>query len=193
MADQNIEVKKEASPQAQAPGQGQAPARTQARAPMQSFGRDPFAAFRSEIDRMFEQFRRSFGFPALRSGSAAEPFGQGAGMFGGSVPAIDFAEDDKAYHLTAELPGLGAKDVEVTLSGDTLTISGEKREEREEKEKSYHVSERHYGSFRRSFTVPQGVDRDRIAASFRNGVLALTLPKSQDALQRHKRIEVKAQ
>ena len=142
---------------------------------------------------MFDQFWRSFGLPSPRRAFEAQPFWRGEGMFGASVPAADVAEDDKAYHITAELPGLSEKDIEVNLSGDVLTISGEKREEREQREKSYHFSERRYGSFRRSFAVPQGVDRDKVEAAFKNGVLTLTLPKTPEAAQQKQKIEVKAQ
>jgi HSP20 family protein len=185
MADQDIEVKR-----TEGPAQSQTPARTQARMPMRSSGFDPFQSFRNEMDRMFDQLWRGFGFPAPRRAFEAEPFWQREGA---SVPAVDVAEDEKAYHITAELPGLSDKDLEVNLSDDILTISGEKRDEREQREKNYHFSERRYGSFRRSFAVPQGIDRDKIEASFRNGVLALTLPKTQEAVQRQKKIEVKAQ
>jgi HSP20 family protein len=111
---------------------------------------------------------------------------------GSAMPAIDFSEDDKAYHIAAELPGMTEKDIDVSLSGDTLTIRGEKRDEREEKTKNYHLSERRYGSFQRSFTVPAGVDRDNIDASFSAGVLKLTLPKTADAVKQQRKIEVKA-
>jgi HSP20 family protein len=186
MADQDIEVKRTQAPQTSQQS-------SQAPAPMRRPGLDLFQSFRNEMDRMFDQFWRGFGVPTLRRGFEGEPFWQREGGFGGSVPAVDVAEDERAYHITAELPGMSDKDIEVNLSGDTLTISGEKREEREEKEKNYHFSERRYGSFRRSFAVPQGIDRDKIEASFKNGVLALTLPKTPDAMQRQKKIEVKAQ
>jgi HSP20 family protein len=185
MPDQNIEVKRE-----QAPQTSQA---SQAPAPMGRSGLDLFQSFRNEMERMFDQFWRGFGFPSPRHGFEPESLWRGAGGFGLSAPAVDFSEDEKAYRITAELPGMSEKDVEINLSGDVLTISGEKREEREEKEKSYHFSERRYGSFRRSFAVPQGVDRDKVEATFKNGVLSLTLPKTPEAVQQQKKIEVKAQ
>jgi HSP20 family protein len=80
----------------------------------------------------------------------------------------------------------------VSLSGDTLTIKGEKRDEREEKAKNYHLSERRYGSFQRSFTLPDGVDRDEIDASFAAGVLKLTLPTTAESVKQQRKIEVKA-
>jgi HSP20 family protein len=186
MADQEIEIKRSQTP-------AQTQTRSQTPTPMRGSGLDLFQSFRNEMERMFDQFWRGFGLPTPRRGFEGEPFWRGEGAFAAAVPAVDVAEDDKAYHITAELPGLNEKDIEVNLSGDTLTISGEKREEREEKDKSYHFSERRYGSFRRSFTVPQGVDRNKVEASFKNGVLALTLPKTPDAVRQQKKIEVKSQ
>jgi HSP20 family protein len=104
---------------------------------------------------------------------------------------VDVSEDDKAFHITADLPGITEKDSNVTLSGDTLTIGGERREEREEKDRNYHFSERRFGSFLRAFSLPAGVDRDKIEANFKNGVLSVTLPKTPEAMQQQKRIEVK--
>ena len=77
-------------------------------------------------------------------------------------PAVDIAEDDGAYKVTAELPGMNEKEIEVVVSGDTLTLKGEKRVEKEQKEKNSYLSERSYGSFQRNFYVPEGVDRDKI-------------------------------
>lgn len=187
MADQDIEVRRNQAPQA---SQG-----SRTPAPMRRSGPDPFQSFRNEMDRMFDQFWRGFGLPAMRRGSETEPFWHGEGGFGVSMPAVDIAEDDKAYRITAELPGLNEKDIEVHLSGNMLTISGEKHDDREEKDKdkNYHFSERRYGSFRRSFALPQGIDRDKIEANFKNGVLALTLPKTPEAMQQQKKIEVKTQ
>lgn len=195
MADRNIEVKKGPAPQtSQAQQTSQTQQGSRALASARRTDLDPFQAFRNEMERMFDRFwRGGFGLPASRRGFEAEPFWRGEEGFGLSVPAVDVAEDEKAYHITAELPGLSEKDIEVNLSGDVLTISGEKRDEREEKEKSYHFSERRYGSFRRSFALPQGVERDKVEATFKNGVLSLTLPKTPDAMQQQKKIEVKAQ
>ncbi len=130
------------------------------------------------MDRLFDRL----------SGSSAllpTPFG-----FGMLSPAVDIAEDDASFKVSAELPGLTAKDVEVQISGDTLTIKGEKRQEREEKEKNYHMSERSYGAFQRSFTLPDGLEADKITADFVDGVLKVTLPKSAKA--KPTKIEVKA-
>ena len=102
------------------------------------------------------------------------------------------AEREGAYEISAELPGLDEKDVEVKLANGLLTIRGEKKEEREEKEKDYYLSERRYGAFTRSFQVPEGVDADKVEARFAKGVLTVTLPKTAEAQKQEKKIEVKA-
>jgi HSP20 family protein len=107
-------------------------------------------------------------------------------------PAVDVTESDKAYEITAELPGLDEKNIEVNVANGGLTIRGEKKEEKEEKQKDYYVSERRYGSFERYFSLPEGVDADKIQASFKNGVLKVTLPKTAEAQKPAKKIEVKA-
>ena len=109
-----------------------------------------------------------------------------------SHPAVDLAEKDGEYEITAELPGLDEKDVELRLSNGVLSISGEKKAEHEEKDKNYHFSERRYGSFRRSFRVPEGVDESKIEAHFEKGVLTVKLPKSQQSADSGKKIEIKA-
>jgi HSP20 family protein len=83
------------------------------------------------------------------------------------------------------------KDIAVKLSNGTLTIKGEKHEEKEEKKKDYYLSERRYGSFQRSFTVPDGVDEDKIEAAFKNGVLTVSLPKTPEAQKKEKQIAIK--
>ena len=101
-------------------------------------------------------------------------------------------EDEKVYKISAELPGIDAKDVDVSVFGDMLVLKGEKRQEREEKDKNYHLSERAYGSFQRAFELPASVDRNKIAADFSKGVLTLTLPKTAEAQKPIKKIEVKS-
>jgi HSP20 family protein len=99
-------------------------------------------------------------------------------------------EDDKAYRVTAELPGLEEKDIDVSVTGDTLTIKGEKSYEKEERNKNRHMSERAYGSFQRSFALPEGIERDKIGADIAKGVLTVTLPKTAQA-QKQQKIAVK--
>jgi HSP20 family protein len=107
-----------------------------------------------------------------------------------SMPAIDMSEDEKAYEISAELPGMEPKDIDVSMAGDMLVLKGEKRQEKEEKDRNYHFSERAYGSFQRSFELPASVDRDKISADFSKGVLTITLPKTANAQQPTKKIEV---
>jgi HSP20 family protein len=107
------------------------------------------------------------------------------------VPAIDMSEDEKSYKITAELPGLDAKDVDLSIFGDMLVLKGEKRQESEQKNKNYHFSERAYGSFQRAFELPASVDRDKISADFSKGVLRIEMPKTAEAQRQPKKIEVR--
>lgn len=100
------------------------------------------------------------------------------------TPAVDIVEDDKEYTIKAELPGVNKEDVKVTVEGGVLSITGERKEEKEEKDKKYHRIERSYGSFVRSFTIPEGGMTDKIGAEFKNGVLKLHLPKDEKAKAR---------
>ena len=168
MADVPVEVKKTAPAQTSAP--------------------DIWQSFRSEMDRLFDRF----GFPSLRRVFDIEPAWRSASSFSFSVPAIDMSEDEKAYKISAELPGIDAKDIDVSVSGDMLVLKGEKRQEKEEKDKNYHFSERAYGSFQRAFDLPASVDRDKVAADFSKGVLTITLPKTPEAQKQQKKIEVKS-
>ncbi|MCR5891710.1 Hsp20/alpha crystallin family protein [Burkholderia cepacia] len=97
----------------------------------------------------------------------------------------------KAYEITAELPGLEEEDVEVKLANGGLTIKGTKNEEKEEKRKDYYLHERRYGSFERYFDMPQGIDKDKIEATFKKGVLTVTLPKTPEAQKAEKKIPIK--
>ncbi len=107
-----------------------------------------------------------------------------------NLPKVDFFEIDGGYELTAELPGMGEDDVECTLSGNMLTVKGEKQEEKEEEKKGFYLKERHYGSFMRNFTLPEDVDADKIEASVSDGILRVFMPKSEKK-QNSRKIEVK--
>ncbi len=148
----------------------------------------PFEALRTEIDRLFDDFGNGFWRQPFRSLSTFE---RSWPKFA-AAPAVDVAETDKSYEITAELPGMDEKNIEVNLANDAITIRGEKKEETEEKNKDYSISERRYGSFERCFAVPEGVDANKIEATFKNGVLKLTLPKTAEAQKAAKKIEVKA-
>jgi len=172
MADVPVEVKKATPAQTNVP--------------------DLWQSFRSEMDRLFDRFGSGFGFPSLRRMFDIEPAWRSASSFGFSAPAIDMSEDEKAYKISAELPGIDAKDIDVSVSGDTLVLRGEKRQEKEEKEKNYHVSERAYGSFQRSFQLPPSIDRDKVAADFSKGVLTITLPKTAESQKPVTKIAVRS-
>lgn len=152
----------------------------------------PFESLRREMDRLFEDFDRDFWrLPFRRSVFDIEPFWRRE-LAWGAPPAVDIVEKDKAYEITAELPGMDEKTIEVKVANGSLTIKGEKQEEKEEKKKDYYLHERHFGSFERRFAVPEGVDTDKIEASFRKGILTVTLPKKPEAIKPEKKIEVKA-
>ncbi|MGZ3283936.1 MAG: Hsp20/alpha crystallin family protein [Xanthobacteraceae bacterium] len=148
----------------------------------------PFESLRREVEHLFDDFqlgpwRSPFGRTLF------EPFRRGEMSW--KTPAIDVVEKEKAYEITAELPGMDESNIDVKFSDGTLTIKGEKREEKEEKKKDYYLSERRYGSFQRSFSVPDGVDADKIEAGFKNGVLTVTLPKTPEAQKSEKKIAIK--
>ena len=105
------------------------------------------------------------------------------------APVADITEDDKEYVVKAELPDVKKEDVKVTVENGTLTISGERKFEKEEKGKKYHRIERSYGSFLRSFILPEGAEGDKVKAEFKDGMLTVHLPKSEQA--KAKTIEVK--
>jgi HSP20 family protein len=155
--------------------------------------RRPLESLRREVDRLFENFDHDFWrSPFRRSMFDVEPFWRRELTWGAPAPAVDIVEKDNAYEIHAELPGLDEKNVEVKLVNGGLTIKGEKKEEKEEKKKDYYLHERHFGSFERYFRVPEGVDADKIEASFKKGVLTVTLPKKAEAQKPEKKIAIKA-
>ena len=150
----------------------------------------PFEGLRREVDRLFEDFQL---------GAWRSPFGRGAfdvqpfwrGDLWSRAPAVDIVDKETTYEISAELPGVDENSIDVKFSDGTLTIKGEKRDEREEKKKNFYLAERRYGSFQRSFSIPACVDADRIEASFKNGVLTVTFPKTPQARKNEKKILVK--
>jgi HSP20 family protein len=153
---------------------------------------DAWRSFRTEMDRLFDRFTNSWGMPSLRRMLDVEPSFRYEGAFTMPTPAVDITEDDTAYKVMAELPGMSEEEIEVVVSGDMLTLKGEKRAEKEQKEKNFYLSERSYGAFQRSFYIPDGVDRDKIGADFSKAVLTITMPKTAKAVEQRKKIEVKA-
>lgn len=137
---------------------------------------DPFQAMQREMSSLFDRHFRDL-VP---------------GRFEGPLsPSVDFKETDKAYEVSAELPGVEEKDVELTLSNGILTIKGEKKQEKKEEKEGYHRMERYYGSFSRSFELPADVDVGKVAAEFDKGVLRVTLPKSPEKSAETKTIAIK--
>ncbi len=106
-------------------------------------------------------------------------------------PAIDVAEKEDRYIIEAEVPGMARDDLKITVSGDMLTLSGEKKQEKEEKKKNYHRSERLYGSFSRSFALPGGISSGRVDASYKEGVLTIVIPKSEESRKKETEIKIK--
>ncbi|MGH0034969.1 MAG: Hsp20/alpha crystallin family protein [Myxococcota bacterium] len=133
----------------------------------------------SDIDWL-ERFRpfREFGLGPLVRGRGSIFGGEGA------APAVDISEDDGQFVVSAELPGVKSEDVHLEVHGDVLTLSGEKRSEREEKAEERHYVERRFGRFSRSFTMPANADLDRIRAKFADGVLTVEIPKSEESKPR---------
>ena len=134
---------------------------------------NPFSALQQEIDRLFDGFSRSF------SGFAGRDM----------MPSMDLSETDEEIEITAELPGLEEKDIQLNLADNVLTIRGEKKSEREENKKDYHLVERNYGSFTRAVQLPEGVNPDSIKAVMSKGVLKVTVPKPAPA--QTKKIDIK--
>ena len=148
----------------------------------------PFDVLRNQVDRLFHDFQTGFWqAPFYRPLADLEQFWRRDLGFN-VTPAMDIVEKDGAYEITAELPGLEAKDIDIQLSDGMLTIKGEKHQEKEEKTKGRYISERRYGSFRRSLQVPGSVDDNKIEASYKSGVLTVTLPKSPAAQKKEKTI-----
>jgi HSP20 family protein len=145
----------------------------------QQFESDPFALLQHEMNRVFDIFHGDF---------------DGFGAQGGAawMPLVNVSESEKEVKVSAELPGLEEKDIDVTLADNVLTIKGEKKAEHEEQDGNYHRVERSYGSFVRAIPMPVDVVADKVGAAFAKGVLTVTLPKSPEAQQSVKRIAVKA-
>ncbi|MFN4259973.1 MAG: Hsp20/alpha crystallin family protein [Gemmataceae bacterium] len=131
---------------------------------------DLISQMRGEMDRLFQRFQGNL-------------FGDGGWPIAGQVwaPQVDLEETDKSFIVKVDLPGVEPKEVEVTFQDGALILQGEKKLEREESKKNYHVTERFVGKFYRSIPLPSGIDADQIQASSANGVLTVTVPKRPDA------------
>ncbi len=146
---------------------------------------NPFLALRREIDDLFEDFFGRFEEGLVRPG---------LGCLGGCDDAaflrVDVFETDDEVRITADVPGMEEKDLDVQLSDNLLTIKGERQSEREDKKRDYHLTERSYGMFQRSITLPGGIDESKAKARFKNGELTIRIPKTPEAKSRRKQIPI---
>ncbi|NGZ96540.1 MAG: heat-shock protein Hsp20 [Nitrospira sp. WS110] len=141
---------------------------------------DPFR----ELEEVSDRLNRMFARPATRAANGKETM-----IVADWTPSVDISETDGEYQIKAEIPDVKKEDVKVTLEDGVLTIQGERKHEKEEKGKKYHRIERSYGSFVRTFSLPDVIDEEKVKAEFKEGVLNLTLPKSEKA--KPKAIDVK--
>ncbi len=143
----------------------------------------PIHALHKQMDRLWDDFFDGFDLA---------PFGRSAQDRAGLAPRIDVSERAKDYQFSAELPGVAEQDVEVNLADGMLTIKGEKKSENSEEKDHYLRTERRFGSFQRSFSLPSDIDEDKVKAIFKDGVLTVTVAKNKTAKSATKRIEVRA-
>lgn len=148
----------------------------------------PLLGWRDDFDRLFDSMLMS---PLSRRLGEWDPFHR-RGMLGSDIsPRMDVIERDNVFEVTAELPGVAEGDVDISISDGMITIRGEKKAESESKKGDYHLSERSWGSFTRSFHLPENADEDHIDATFEKGVLTLTMPKTEKPMPPRRKIEVK--
>lgn len=146
---------------------------------------NPIAQFHQEIDRLFDSLFRGAGLPTMGFGRAPTLSAQSDRF----KPTLDVAANDKEYTISVELPGVDEKDVQLELSDDTLVIKGEKRQEKEEKDKYYCRRERSYGSFQRVLSLPEDAEQEGIAA-YRQGILSVTIPRKAKAAAKSRQIDI---
>jgi HSP20 family protein len=148
----------------------------------------PIAQLHHDIDRLFEGALRGFGFPSW--GPVGDLFSRTETDW--LKPTLDLAATDTEYTISLELPGVEVDDVKLELVHDTLKISGEKKQEREQKEKDFYRIERSYGSFQRILSLPEDADKENIKAAFKNGIMTVTVPRKTPRQLDVKRIEVQS-
>lgn len=151
----------------------------------------PLLSLRDQMDRLFDDFASDWRLPSFgRELFEWEPFRTPSWTRGVVDVRFDLSETDDALEITAELPGIDEKDVELVLADGVLTLKGEKRVEKEAKEKEYYLSERRFGAFTRSMRLPESVDPDKIEASFDKGVLTVVIPKRPEAKAKKRNIPI---
>jgi len=143
---------------------------------------DPFSLMHHDMESLFDDFFRGFDL---------DPF------FGPDIssysPKVDVKESDKEIKVLAELPGMDEKEINVSLNKDSLTLRGEKKEEKEENDKGYHRLERSYGSFCRTIPIPVEFENDKVTASYKKGILTITIPKSKKVIEEKKKIKIEVE
>lgn len=149
---------------------------------------DPMLQLHRDIDHLFDRFFRGFHAPMLTEWPNLQAF-EASGLI---KPKVDLHASEKEYVLTAEIPGVSEKDVSLDIANNTMTIKGEKKQEKEAKEKNYYRLERSYGSFQRVLSLPEDVDQDAIKASFKDGVLSVTMPRKAMPKSDTKQIKITA-
>lgn len=147
-------------------------------------GANPIVRFQDEMNKLFSDFFGDLSFPSWGERLAAEP------SFAIS-PAMDVTENDKEFKITAELPGIEAKDMQISTAEGYVTIKGEKKQESKEEREGYFRQERSYGSFQRVVALPDNANFDKAEANFKNGVLTLSIPKKAGAQSKERKIEIK--
>lgn len=140
---------------------------------------NPFRWLQREMNRVFENLW-------------LEPYGELEEWPGTFIPAVDVTENEKEVHISAELPGMDEKDINVTVTDSMLAIQGEKKQKQEQKEEGFYCKESSYGTFRRVIELPAEVDEDKAEAKFKKGVLKITLPKTEESRAKTRKIEVKS-
>ena len=143
---------------------------------------NPLSELHQRMDDLFNEFFNGFGWGLSR----LEPRHS-------ITPNVDVSETDEEIRVTADLPGMNEKDIQVSLNDNLLTIQGEKKQEQEEKKRNYYMVERSYGNFQRVLPVPASVEKDKVKATFKKGVLTVTLPKTSEPKSQKKAIEITAE
>ena len=144
-------------------------------------GRDAFSELERLRNEFFDNFFGDFALSSPLTSELAMEFN----------PRVNVTEDENGVYLSAELPGMDEKDIELSVTDDAITIKGEKKQENEDKSKNYYRSERSWGSFQRSIALPEHVDTDKAEAAFEKGVLTITLPKVETEKSKAKKIAIK--
>lgn len=162
------------------------------------WGYGPFMNLRHEMDRVFDRFlsedwmRPGPALGRLRDLPLFKPRGADLSELL-ETPRADMSETEKEYELTVELPGMSEKDIELNITDDMISLKGEKKSQRETREKDYYIAERSYGSVHRTFSMPSGVELDKVKASFLNGVLTVHMPKTKEARSKPRKVDIKAE